>query len=151
MFLNYAFYGFIIVLIALYRNALAWQIGITLTFCHTIIDYMRDLRPSPDVHVNLWIQLIVVIIVTLIVAYLVAFYRRRKNINNSMMKILIWSTISIAFLSLASDIFIEGKFQYTGLSSILVKTLFVHIVFFSSSVYVSWKSKTFSKVELSHS
>jgi len=127
-------------LIVLYRSALAWQIGITLTFCHTIIDYMRDLRPAPDVHVNLWVQLIVVIVVTMIVAYLVAIYRQRKNINNSMMQILVWSTITIAFLSLVSDIFIEGKFQYTDVASIIVKTLFVHILFLSSAIYVSWKS-----------
>ena len=148
VFINFAFYGFIMVLIVVYRNALAWQIGITLTFCHTIIDLMRDLRPQPDVHVNQWLQFLVVTIVTMIVAYLVALYRQRKNINNSMMQILVWSTTIVAFISLFSDIFIEGMFQYTNFAALIVKTLFVHIVFISSALFVSWKSSTFSTVVL---
>jgi len=151
MFVNYAFYGFVMVLIVLYRNAFAWQIGITLTFCHTIIDYMRDLRPAPEVHVNDWIQLAVVAIATFIVAYLVAIYRRKRNINNSMMQILVWSTVTIAFLSLASDIFVEGKFQYTDIASIIVKTLFVHIIFLTSAIFVSRKSSKLMQADLLNS
>lgn len=150
MFINYAFYGFIMVLIAVYRSELAWQIGITLTFCHTAIDWARDLKPTPETSLEPWIQMIIVVISTMLVAYLVAIYRQKKNTNNSMMQILVWSTIGIAFLSLASDIFVEGKFQYTDLSSILMKTLFVHIVFLSSAIYVSWKSNLLSKIEMDH-
>lgn len=144
MIINYAFYGFLMVLVVLYRNELAWQIGITLTFCHTAIDYMRDLRPQPDVHVNGWIQLIGVVVATMLVAYLVALYRRRTGINNSMFQILIWSTIFVAFLSLFSDIFIEEKFGYTGFVALIVKTLFVHFVFLGSAIYSSWKSNQIS-------
>lgn len=137
---NYAFYGFLLVLIVLYRNELAWQIGITLTFCHTAIDYMRDLRPQPDTEVNGWIQLFCIAVVTMLVAYLLARYRRRDRVNNSMFQILIWSTIFVAFLSLFSDNFIEGKFAYTSFASLIVRTLFVHFVFLASAIYVSWKS-----------
>ena len=140
IFINYAFYGFAIVLIILYKKELAWQIGITLTFCHTVIDYMRDLRLQPEVEVNLWIQLLVVATVTMCVAYLVAIYRQKININNSMLQILVWSTITVAFISLFSDVFIEGRYQYSGFVGLIVRTLFVHIVFLSTAIYVSWKS-----------
>ena len=144
---NYAFYGLIMLLIVLYRNELAWQIGITLTFCHTAIDWARDLKPTPETSLEPWIQGIVVLVATSIVAYLVAIYRRRTGINNSMVQILVWSTIFVAFVSLASDIFIEDKFQYTDIASIIVKTLFVHIVFLSSAIYTSVMSSKISALE----
>lgn len=146
IFINYAFYGFAMVLIILYKKELAWQIGITLTFCHTVIDYMRDLRPQPEVEVNLWIQLTIVVLATMFLAYLVAIYRRKDHINNAMFQILVWSTVAVAFVSLISDIFIEGRFQYAGLGSLVVKTLFVHIVFLGSAIYVSRKSHTLSEI-----
>lgn len=141
---NYAFYGFVMVLIVLYKSELAWQIGITLTFCHTAIDWARDLKPTPETSLDPWIQLIVVLLSTALVAYFVAAYRRRKNINNSMMQILVWSTVTVAFISLLSDIFIEDKFQYSDFASIIVKTLFVHFVFLSSAIYTSVVSRKVS-------
>lgn len=141
IFVNYAFYGFIMISIVLNKNMLAWQIGITLTFSHTAIDWARDLKPTPETTLSPWIQLFIVTISTLLIAYLVAVYRRKININNSMMQILVWATGAVAFISLLSDIFIEGQFQYTDFASTVVKTLFVHIVFLSSALYTSWKSK----------
>ena len=141
MLSNYAFYGFVLILIALYRSELAWQLGITLTFCHTAIDWARDLRPTPDTSLDSWIQLTVVVLSTMFVAWLVAVYRRKPGINNSMMQILVWSTLVVAFVSLLSDIFIEDRFQYTDFASIIVRTLFVHIVFLSSAIYTSWQSQ----------
>ena len=121
MLSNYAFYGFVLILIALYRSELAWQLGITLTFCHTAIDWARDLRPTPETSLDSWIQLTVVVLSTMFVAWLVAVYRRKPGINNSMMQILVWSTVVVAFVSLLSDIFIEGKFHYTDFTSIVVR------------------------------
>jgi hypothetical protein len=146
IFINYAFYGFVMVLIVIYKNELAWQIGITLTFCHAIIDLMRDLRPQPDVSVNPWIQLVVVAVVTMIVAYLVAKYRNEKNVNNSMFQILVWSTISIAFASLGFDLLLEGGLKESGFANLIVRTFFVHIVFLSSAIYISRKSSLINKI-----
>ena len=143
-FVNYAFYGFIMVLIVLYRQALAWQIGITLTFCHTAIDWARDLKPTPETSLDPWIQIVVVLLTTLLIAFLVARYRRKQNINDSMMQILIWSTVAVAFISLLSDIYIENRFPYIDFASLLVKTLFVHFVFLGSAVYVALTSRKVS-------
>lgn len=141
VFESYAFFGFVFIVIVLYRNSLAWQAGITLTFCHTAIDYMRDLRPAEGVDVTMWIQVLIVFISTFAIAYLVANYSRKKNEINSMFQILIWSTLTVAFVSLFSDLFIEGKFPYQGLADLLVRTLFVHFVFLGSALYVSWNSR----------
>ena len=137
---NYGFYGFMMVLIIMYKKELAWQIGITLTFCHTVIDLMRDLRPQPDVQVNLWIQLIVVVVLTMSVAYLVAKYRNRENSNNSMFQILVWSTMAIAIASISFDLLFEGGLQETGVTYLIVRTFFVHIVFLISAIYISRNS-----------
>jgi hypothetical protein len=139
---SYAFYGFVFIVIVLYRNSLAWQAGITLTFCHTAIDYMRDLRPAEGVEVIMWIQVLIVFISTFAIACLVAIYSRKKNEINYMFQILIWSTIAVAFVSLFSDIFIEGKFPYQGLANLIVRTLFVHFVFLGSALYVSWTCRS---------
>lgn len=142
---NYSFYGFIMILLILYRNAIAWQIGITLTFCHTAIDLMRDLRPQPEIPVNPWIQFIVVTLLTLTVAYLVARFRHGKNVNNSMVQILIWSTMTIAFASIGIDILLEGTIKETGITYMIVRIFFVHIVFLASAMYSSRKSFIYSK------
>lgn len=144
MLVNYAFYGFILILIAFYKKELAWQIGITLTFCHTAIDWARDLTPSPETSLDPWIQFIIVLLSTLLVAIFVAAYRRRKNINYSMMQILLWSTITVAFISLLSDMFIEDQFPYTDFPSLIVKTLFVHFVFLGSAIYTAIVSRKIS-------
>ena len=148
IFVNYAFYGFALVLIVIYKRELAWQIGITLTFCHTIIDLIRDLRPEPDMAVNLWIQLIIAAVITMIVAYLVAKYKNGKSVNNSMFQILVWSTITIAFASLGFDLLLEGGLKEAGFANLIVRTFFVHVVFLSSAIYASYMSGKISKTPL---
>ena len=147
---NYAFYGFIMILIVLYKNALAWQIGITLTFCHTAVDLMRDLRTQPDIPVNPWIQLIVVILLTLVVAYLVARFRHGKNVNNSMVQILIWSTMTIAIASISFDLLLEGGLNETGMVYLIVRIFFVHMVFLAAAIYASRKSWIFTNASLAN-
>lgn len=137
---NYAVYGLAMVLIVLYRKELAWQVGITLTFCHAAIDMMRDLRPEPDVTVNLWIQLISVILLTLVVASLVAKYRHGLNINNAMFQILVWSMIFISLENLGLDLWFEGGIKQAGFLNIYFSRFFVDTVFLVSAIYVSRKS-----------
>ena len=141
---NYAFYGFIMIILVFYKKELAWQIGITLTFCHTAIDWARDLKPSPETSLDPWVQFIIVLFSTLLVALFVAAYTRRKNINDSMMQILVWSTVAVAFISLLSDIFVEDRFPYTDFPNLVVKTLFVHIVFLGSALYTTVVSRKIS-------
>ena len=140
MFVNYAFYGLIMILIALYRKELAWQVGITLTFCHAAIDMMRDIRPQPDVTVNPWIQLVAVIILTMIIANLVAKHRHGQHINNAMFQILVWSTIFISLENLGLDLWFEGGIKDTGFWNIYFRRFFVDTVFLISAIYVSRKS-----------
>lgn len=145
MLVNYAFYGFIMILIALYRKELVWQIGITLTFCHAAIDMMRDIRPETDLTANPWIQLLVVVVLAVIVAYLVAKYRHGLNINNAMFQILVWSTIFISLANLGFDLWFEGGFKATGFWEIYFRRLFVDTVFIASAIYVSCKSSKIIK------
>jgi hypothetical protein len=135
------------VLIALYRKELVWQIGITLTFCHAAIDMMRDLRPEPDVTVNLWIQLVAVIFLTLMVAWLVAKWRNEQNINNAMFQILVWSTIFISIENLCLDLWFEGGIQDTGILNIYFRRFFVDTIFLIAAIYVSRKSFLITKLQ----
>jgi hypothetical protein len=143
IFVNYGFYGLLMVWIALYKKSLAWQIGITLTFCHTAVDLLRDMWPQSPI--NPWIQLIIVSIMTLVVAYLVAKYRRGENINNSMFQILVWSCITIAFANISFRLFSGEGLKETGIAFLMLRVFFVHIVFLSSAIYVSIKSVKINK------
>ena len=46
LFSNYAFYGFLMVLTVIYFPSSAWQIAVTLTFCHTVIDLSDNYFPD---------------------------------------------------------------------------------------------------------
>ena len=61
-----------------------------------------------------------------------------------MMQILVWSTVAVAFISLLSDIFVEDRFPYTDFPNLVVKTLFVHIVFLGSALYTTVVSRKIS-------
>src|SRR5690606_19817773 len=45
---NYAITGFIFILVLMRFPRVAWQLGITLTFCHAAIDLVRDFYPGAN-------------------------------------------------------------------------------------------------------
>src|SRR5690606_14799399 len=80
MLVNYAFTGLIFVLVLISFTKVAWQIGITLTFCHAALDLIIDIYPD----VNIWspfnIRFILVFFMTSIVALLTYFFSQKDNV-----------------------------------------------------------------------
>jgi hypothetical protein len=133
---NYAFFGFILILLALRLPSIAWQLGITLTFCHTMIDLGRDhivkvVDSSPQA-----ISVIAILITTVIVAWLTSVYRKKENAKLWLFLLLVWSTV---FVSKVKILFSPKKLELAGMSfcEIVCGTYIVDIIFLISAIIVT--------------
>jgi hypothetical protein len=137
MFVNYAFYGLILIAVALYFPKAAWQIGITVTFCHTVIDLADDHLIAVFSNSPVFLSILMVFIATLLVALFVAYYQVRSNQNRSMFMILTWSTV---FISTFKIIFYPQKINLSGLTfnEIIFGLFIVDIAFIVFAIIVTW-------------
>lgn len=133
--MNYAFYGFILVLGIIYVPKLAWQLGITLTFCHAAIDLVRDNFKELQEGSPLMAALLVIVL-TAIVAVLVIYAQRKVEIKKSIFLILVWSTMAISYAAFI----ITDSWKVPGASiiEVIFRHYFVDLIFTFSAIYVSW-------------
>jgi hypothetical protein len=133
---NYAFYGLILIAVALNFPKVAWQIGITLTFCHTVIDLADDhlIEYLAD---SVFASVLTILLATILVGILVAYYQGKTNKIRSMLMILTWSTV---FISTFKIIFYPQKMNLTGLSfnQIIFGLFVVDIAFLVFAIAVTW-------------
>jgi hypothetical protein len=134
---NYAFYGFIFVLIIMRFPSIAWQIGITLTFCHAAIDLIRDFYPDLNPWAMFTMHFFWVFLMTAVVAILTAYYSRRKNSVTPLFLLLIWSCIVISLLRL---LLLSGSLSISGMNifEVVFNRFFVDIFFILSAIAVTW-------------
>jgi hypothetical protein len=135
--LNYGFYGFVFVLAIMRFPKVAWQIGITLTFCHAAIDLVRDFYPNLNPWAPFTMHFFWVLLMTAVVALLTAYYSRRKNSTVNLFLLLIWSSIGVSLLRL---VFLSGSLSVSGMSlcEIICNKFFVDIFFILSAIAVTW-------------
>lgn len=134
---NYAFYGFLFVLWIVRFPKLAWQIGITLTFCHTAIDLFLDFFPEADTFSPFTIYFLFVFLATTVVTILVTYFRRCENVVRNMFLLLIWSCIIISFSRMGIN---PEKLTIAELSfsQIIFGKFVVDIFFAVSAILVSF-------------
>ena len=134
---NYAFIGFLIILVGYWGSGFAWQMAITLTFCHTVIDLMVDLEGETQVQTSLVFQIIFTSVSTLLVALLTGRFSRKANSLKRMMQLVIWSTMLVALLKLMTQVTWE---QITSTTPFLLvsKIFFVYLVFLGAAAYCTW-------------
>lgn len=134
---NYGFFGFVFVWIIIKIPNMAWQLGITLTFCHAAIDFVRDIYPDANFWSPFTMHFLWVFLMTLVIAILVAYFRRRKNSVANIYLLLIWSCIAISLLRLT---FLSGSLSVSGMSfcQIICHRFFVDLFFIVSAIVVSW-------------
>ena len=142
---SYTFIGSLLIIIALRRPYLAFQIAITFTFCHTMIDLATDTKLFPGLQSSPFIIAFIIIAASLIIALLVAMFQRKQLVLKSMFLILVWSTIAVAILRM----FVHADFHFSqghSLIQIIMGDMFVFNVFVLSAIAVSAmviKNKTF--------
>ncbi len=134
---NYAFMGFLIILVGYRASGFAWQMAITLTFCHAVIDLMVDLEGETGIQTSLSFQILFTVVSSLLVALLIARFVRTSNTLKRMMQLLIWATMFVATLKLITQVTWE-EITTAAPSLLVTKVFFVYLVFFSAAVYCSW-------------
>lgn len=134
---NYAFMGVLMLLVGYWNHGYAWQMAVTLTFCHTVIDLMQDLEGETGIQTSLVFQVVCTIVSSLVVAFLTARFARTNKTLKQLMHLLIGSTMVVAMLKMITQI----KWEEIAASSpalLITKVFFVHLVFLASAVYATW-------------
>ena len=116
---------------------MAWQLGITLTFCHAAIDLIRDFYPDVNKISPLTMHFFWVLVMTSLVAFMVSYFSRKDNSVRNLFLLLIWSCIGVAFLRLGIR---PDSLKVTGLSfcEVICVRFFVDIFFTLSAIAISW-------------
>jgi len=137
---NFAFSGTLMILAVLYFPKSAWHAGITLTFCYTAIDLMQDVIPEANRNSPFTLYFLTIIAMNLIVATLAAMVQRGSELIRNMFLLIVWSCMVIAFirLTLSPEVF---RFDQVSVCEIFCGRFFVHLVFLTSAIYMSWVSK----------
>ncbi len=143
---NYSFTGLIFVLVLIRFPKAAWQIGITLTFCHTAIDLFRDFYPGVNTLSPFTWHFFWVFCTTALVAILVFYFSRKKDNIRNLLLILTWSCIFISILRMYEH---PRNFDLAGLSlcQVVCGRFFVDLFFVLSAVLLSWMIKSEFKTE----
>jgi hypothetical protein len=142
---NFTFIGCALILITLRWPHLAFQIAVTLTFCHCVIDLVTDEHLFPALQSSPLLMINIIIAASLVVGLLVAAFQRKPSVLRSMLLILVWSTIAVALIRM----FVNGDFSFRqdhSLTQVIIGDLFVFDVFIISAIMVSlmvMKNKAF--------
>ncbi len=136
VFVSYIFVGCLLIIIALRWPFVAFQIAITLTFCHCMIDLVTDDHLFPGLQSSSLLIIAIIIAASLIVSMFVAIFQRKQFVLKSMFLVLVWSTISVAIIRMIA----AGEFNFTenhSLGQIVFGQLLVFDVFIISAIMVS--------------
>ena len=125
---GYGFYGLLMVLVLMRFPAMAWQIGIALTFSHAAIDLVRDFYPDRPIWSPFTMHFVLTAVMILIVSWLTAYFRRRDHQVYHLFIVLIWACIVESLLRL---LFLSGGLSVRGMSfgEIVLDRFFVDIFF----------------------
>ena len=137
IFSNYAFYGLILILVVMKFPEVAWQFAITLTFCHAALDLYQDVYPDVLSYTAITIPFLFILGMSAVVALLVDYFQPKENGLFNLFMIMVWSCLVVAFLRLRLEIS-HNPAEDFSLFNFIFGTYFVHIVFLSSAVYISW-------------
>jgi hypothetical protein len=136
---SFAFFGLIIVIAVMRFPTTAWQLAITLTFCHTAIDLIRDFYPDVTANSPFTARFALIFLITLVVGILTAYFQRKNNMLYNMLLLLVWSTVAVSFLRMSIN---PENLSVSGLSlcKIVCGKFIVDIIFLVSACVVSWIS-----------
>ncbi|WP_430974152.1 hypothetical protein [Sunxiuqinia rutila] len=133
---NYAFFGLILILIALKFPWAAWQLGITLTFCHAAIDLIRDFYPDTNMWTPFTMYFLFVFLLTANVGLLVSYYKQNERLVRNLLLLLIWACMLISFGRWALH---PERLNIDGLSfmQVVFGRFAVDLIFFSEAVVLT--------------
>ncbi len=135
---TYAFRGgFFFVLVVMLFPRIAWQVGITVTFCHTAIDLIiRGFYPEVNPLAIFSTHFLIVILMTGVVSVLAAYFSRKGDVTRNMFLLLIWSCILVSLTKLTNLpdwIYIDGLTK----GQMFLRKYLIDIIFVVSGIIVS--------------
>jgi hypothetical protein len=124
--------------------SVAWQIGITLTFCYAAIDLFQDVFPLTSTDSPFSLYFLLIFLMNLTVGVLTAYFQRNDKIIRNMFLLMVWSCMVVAFIRLG---LFEKPADVAGLSlfQLIFGKFFVHLIFALSALYITWISVQMSK------
>lgn len=142
--LGFVFVGAVAIVLGIRSRHAAWQIAVTLTFFHTVLDFMRDLSTpkSMGYSVSGTVQLIIVIVTTLIVGVLVYRWQRGEKPILKLFLLAVWA----CYISACARSFFRKEFFFPpegeSMWSVLVQKhselFLVHGTFTVSALLTTW-------------
>lgn len=141
---GYILFAAVAILLGLHSLQAAWQVAVTMTFFHTVIDYTRDLDDASRFGYTLggFGQLLVLVVSCGIVGYLAWRFMRGPNAVQREFLLVLWACYAVACVrSFGHRDFLlppEGKTRLAYLIEDHAGLFFVHGTFTVSTLLVTW-------------
>lgn len=153
---NLVVIGALLVVVALFRPQWAWQVAVSVTFCHAVLDFVEDLPDENGIPVGRAVQAAVLIAATgAMVVGVAATARGRRPIPRLFM-LLLWSCVGVALVKSFLHARIlwpepEALAQAGGrlglVVSVMPAQLVVVAVFLLSAVATTWAALRAGRVD----
>lgn len=95
---TFVFFGALCIAAGMYSLTAAWQVAITITVFHTVVDFNRNLSRVAGIEAPLWIQALILVFVTGLVAVTVLLLQNRARTVSRMYLLLLWVCFFMAAL-----------------------------------------------------
>jgi len=141
---SFIFFGGLCVILGLRSLHVAWQVAITLTFFHTVLDYVQDLGGTDrfGYEIPLAAQLLILLASTAAVGFLVYRLQRGPKATPRLYLLVLWSCYGVACVRsfFVKDFFFppEGSSTISVILESHASLLFVHGTFTVSALITTW-------------
>jgi hypothetical protein len=141
---SYMFFGSLAIVVAMRSVTAAWQVAVTLTFFHTVWDYVRDLS-EPEKFGYVWpfgVQLLVLLASSAVVGFLVYRFQSGERPVSRLLLLAVWSCYlvgcvrSFALAKLWAPP--EGESAWSMLMADHPAIIQVHGIFTVSAIIATW-------------
>jgi hypothetical protein len=153
--LSFVFFGLVSILLGVRSRIAAWQVAVTLTFFHTVFDFVRDLSNEKNFSytIPVWVQFAILLAATLLVG--VATYRLQnsKRPVHWLFLLAVWSCYLTASVRAFGHLEYWSPPEGMNTLSVLLEqfpgVIFVHGTFTVSALITTWfiLSPMFRKTE----
>ena len=137
-------FGCISVLLGLRSLHVAWQVGVTLTFYHTVLDMMRGLSNVKNFGyvIAFPVQMLILLVLTALVGFLVYHMQQSKKPIRNLYLLAIWSCYGVAcarsFLTKAYWDALTNEGTFSALVQVNPRMIFVHGTFTVTAIVTTW-------------
>ncbi len=141
---GFIFFGGISIVLGLYSLHAAWQVAITLTVFHTVLDYVRDLSEADrfGYALSFPVQMVILLLSTAAVAILTYRFQSGPRPIQRLFLLVLWSCYAVACVRsfFLKDFFFppEGKSALSVILESHASLFFVHGTFTVAALITTW-------------